>query len=212
MPRTEPFESHADLYLKWFEDHPHAYASELAAVRELWPEGARGMEVGVGAGHFAEPLGIGVGVEPSATMRRLAASRGITVRDGTAEDLPFPDASFDAVLMVTTICFVDDPERSLREIHRVLVPGGVVVIGYVDADSALGREYLERKDRSHFYRVATFYGSRRIRELLEHCGFRGLEFRQTLFRHPDRMSAPDPVEKGFGRGGFVAVRAVKEKD
>ena len=54
--RIQPFEQHADRFESWFQRHPAAYASELAAVRELWPAPADGLEIGVGAGHFAARL------------------------------------------------------------------------------------------------------------------------------------------------------------
>jgi len=134
MSKTDAFETHVDRYEAWFEQHPAAYESELRAVRELWPPRANGMEIGVGAGHFAGPLGIKTAVEPAAAMRRAAARRGIHAVDGIAERLPFPDARFDAVLMVTTLCFVDDPERAAREMYRVLRPAGCAVVGFVDRE------------------------------------------------------------------------------
>ena len=68
------------------------------------------MEIGVGTGRFAEPLGFREGVEPSPAMAERARRRGLEVTDGVAENLPLPDATYDVALMVTTICFVDDLE------------------------------------------------------------------------------------------------------
>ena len=209
MNRITPFEQHAGRYESWFERHPAAYASELAAVRELWPARADGLEIGVGAGHFAAPLGIGRGVEPAAAMRERAAARGIAVVDGVAERLPFPDARFDAVLMVTAICFVDDPAQSVREMQRVLRPGGCAVIGFVDRQSLLGRAYEKSKDASRFYAPARFFSVSDVTALLVDAGFVALEHRQTLFAHPDGMQVPDPVRAGFGEGAFVVVSGLK---
>lgn len=210
--RIQPFEQHADRYESWFARHPAAYASELAAVRELWSAPADGLEIGVGAGHFAAPLGIGQGVEPAAAMRERAVARGIAVVDGVAEHLPFPDARFDAVLMVTAICFVDDPAQSAREMFRVLRPGGCAVIGFVDRQSPLGRAYEEKKDTSLFYAPARFFGVADVAGLLADAGFAALEHRQTLFAHPDAMQEPDPVRTGFGEGAFVVVRGRKPEN
>ncbi len=58
MPETEPFDTYPDRYDDWFDRHPAAYQSELAVVGELWPEEGVGLEIGVGTGRFAEPLGI----------------------------------------------------------------------------------------------------------------------------------------------------------
>ncbi|MFB6273740.1 MAG: class I SAM-dependent methyltransferase [Salinibacter sp.] len=57
-------------------------------------------------------------------MRHRARRRGIDVREGVAEDRPYDVNRFDVVLLVTTICFVDDVEQSLAEAYRVLAPGG----------------------------------------------------------------------------------------
>jgi len=77
-----------------------AYISELLALRPFVPWLGRGIEIGVGSGRFAAPLGVQVGIDPSPAMLARAAARGITIVEGTAEDLPFADAGFDHALNV----------------------------------------------------------------------------------------------------------------
>lgn len=55
---TDPFEKYTNDYDAWFEEHPFVYQSELKAVSSLWPSSGRGIEIGVGTGRFAAPLGI----------------------------------------------------------------------------------------------------------------------------------------------------------
>jgi len=186
-----------------------AYESELQAVRELWPPGADGLEIGVGAGHFSGPLGIKVAVEPAAAMRQAAARRGIHARAGVAERLPFPDERFHAALMVTTLCFVDDPERAVREMFRVLRPTGCAVVGFVDRESVLGQMYERKRDSSAFYGEARFFSADEVCALLSGAGFVDLESRQTLFHSPEELREPDRVESGFGEGAFVVLRGWK---
>jgi SAM-dependent methyltransferase len=209
MPKTGPFEKHVDRYEAWFAKHPAAYESELRAVRELWPAEADGLEIGAGAAHFAGPLGIKTAVEPAAAMRAAAAKRGIHAVDGVAEQLPFADARFDAALMVTTLCFVDDPERAVREMYRVLRPGGCAVIGFVDLESDLGREYEHRRNASVFYAEARFFSADAVSALLSSAGFVDLESRQTLFRRPETIREADLIEPGYGKGAFVVVSGRK---
>jgi ubiquinone/menaquinone biosynthesis C-methylase UbiE len=123
MPKISPFEKYAEQYEMWFEKNRWVYEAELRAVKAMMPNGGRGVEIGVGTGRFAEQLGIKNGVEPSKRMRDFAQKRGIRALDGVAEKLPFDDSEFDFVLMVTTVCFVDDISKALMEDHRVLSAG-----------------------------------------------------------------------------------------
>ena len=209
MAQTDVFDQHVDAYEAWFDRHPQAYASELEAVRALLPQTGVGLEVGVGTGRFAAPLGVRLGVEPSAAMRRIAEARGVAVVDGTAEALPFPDEAVDYVLMVTTLCFLDDAGQAMREIHRVLRPGGALVLAFIDRESRLGRRYEEHRANSTFYRAAHFHSPDEIKRLLLAAGFQALIFRQTLFGEPSAMQQPDPVREGYGEGAFVVIRGEK---
>ncbi|USS40519.1 class I SAM-dependent methyltransferase [Thermococcus aggregans] len=209
MPKTEPFEKFRERYEAWFERHRHAYLSELEAVRKLLPKEGKGAEIGVGTGRFAAPLGIKLGVEPSKAMAEIARKRGIEVIEGTAENLPFPDESLDYLLMVTTICFVDDPEKALREAYRVLKPGGALIIGFVDRNSPIGQEYERNKEKSVFYREARFFFTDELLELLKKVGFRKFEIVQTLFHRLDEIREVEPVKPGYGEGSFVVINAVK---
>jgi SAM-dependent methyltransferase len=210
MPGVNAFDDNVDRYEQWFVDHPLAYVSELRAVRELLPTNGSGLEIGLGTGRFAAPLDITKGIEPSRSMAELARKKGIEVVPGVAEHLPFRDGEFAFALMVTTVCFLDDRDMAFREVHRVLKPGGSFVVGFVDRDSPLGKEYQTRKDASAFYKHATFYTTKDIISALEQAGFGSLEFRQTLFKPLDEMVEIEPVKEGSGQGSFVVVRALKQ--
>jgi SAM-dependent methyltransferase len=209
MPRTGPFDEHFNAYEKWFSRNPYVYRSELEAVAHFIPADGKGLEIGVGSGKFAEPLGIHVGVEPSREMRRLARSRGITVFNAVAEKLPFPQGCFDFALMVTTICFVDDIEKSFREARRVLSNHGSFIIGFVDRDSPLGRIYQQRKEENLFYREATFYGCTEVISLLQRSGFQPPSVIQTVFGRLEEINRVQDFRTGHGEGGFVVIRAAR---
>ncbi len=209
MPGVESFDKNVKQYEQWFVDHPFAYVSELHAVRALLPATGNGIEIGVGSGRFAAPLGIRMGIEPSQAMTALAEKKGIEVLSGVAENIPCKDVEFDFALMVTTVCFLDDIDRAFREVHRILKPGGAFVIGFVDRESALGKEYQKRKGKSPFYRDATFYSVSELTEHLTRAGFSDFAFRQTLFKSPDDMTEADSVEEGHRKGSFVVLRGIK---
>jgi SAM-dependent methyltransferase len=201
------FDLHSRDYDAWFDAHPAAFKAEVEAVRQLMPANGAGIEIGVGTGRFAQALGLGEGIDPSAAMRAMAEARGIRVYEGVAEALPLPDGSYEVVLMVTTICFVDDPVKAFREAHRVLRPGGHLLVGFIDGTSDLGQRYASRKNESKFYRDAHFYTCADVIQALETAGFAIRSSRQTLFSDPEKPDDPDPILPGYGKGGFVVFLA-----
>jgi SAM-dependent methyltransferase len=209
VPRVEPFERHAQRYEAWFETHQAAYLSELLALRAFVPWTGHGIEIGVGSGRFAAPLGIRMGIDPSGAMRAIAALRGVETLGGTAESLPFAASSFDHALIVTTICFVDSPARMLAEAYRVLRPGGRLVIGFIDRESTIGQEYLAHQAENVFYREATFYSAADVESLMAEAGFRISDWGQTLSRPLAQTHEIEPLQQGTGYGAFVVVSAYK---
>lgn len=206
--RVKVFEENVERYEEWFDRHWYAYVNELNAVKLLLPKG-RCVEVGVGTGRFAAPLGVEIGVDPSKNMVKIAKKRCVEVVLSIAESLPFRTNSIDCILMVTTICFVSDPEKALDEAYRVLKPGGAIVIGFIDRESPIGREYERRKEESVFYKVATFFSTKELIDLLRRTGFTIDLVLQTLFRKLEEIDSIEPVKEGWGEGSFVVVKAIK---
>ena len=99
-------------------------------------EGVSGsvLEVGFGNGlnlrHYPAGVTEVVGIDPSPQAEALARADmdhcpfPIRVDRGSAEALPYGDASFDAVTVTWTLCTIPDPGRALQEMRRVLRPGG----------------------------------------------------------------------------------------
>ena len=210
MAKTQPFNEHLEQYEDWFVENRAVYESELQAMRTLLPQSRRAVEIGVGSGLFATPLGIQFGVEPSAKMRRLAKERGVRVIAGVAEYLPLRSSAFDLASMVTTVCFVDDVLASFREVHRILEPGGAFLLGFVDRTSRLGQLYETHKAENVFYRLATFYSTDELLDLLEQADFGQFETAQTVFGLLHEIKQPEPVKRGYGEGAFVVIRARKQ--
>ncbi|MFP4011949.1 MAG: class I SAM-dependent methyltransferase [Spirochaetaceae bacterium] len=209
MARTKPFDENSEQYENWFVEFKPVYESELAALRPLIPPEARAVEIGVGSGLFAKPLGIEEGVEPSRAMAERARRRGITVHEGVAESLPLESNTYDVALMVTTICFVDDLDASVDEMARILKSDGRIVFGFVDRDTPLGHVYQQYKDQDPFYRHATFYSASEAIEILRNHGFTPARAVQTVFGMLDQIREPQKPREGYGEGGFVALEAVR---
>ena len=78
------FETTWKEYDAWYDRHPALYRTELAALQRVVPSGM-GLEIGVGTGRFAAPLGVGFGLDPAIRMLRLAKERGLLVARGRGE-------------------------------------------------------------------------------------------------------------------------------
>lgn len=207
MAKVNPFEKHTSDYENWFEKNHFAYTSELNAIKEQLPKNGDGLEIGVGSARFAAPLGIEFGIEPSSRMRKIAKQRGIEVIGGIAENLPFANAQFDYILMVTTICFLDDIGKAFREAHRVLKKSGYFIVGFVDKSSTLGKLYEKNKNENKFYKVATFYSADEVISHLKQAGFGEFNFVQTIFHTLNEITEVEPVKNGLGQGSFIVISA-----
>ena len=101
-----------------------AWAEALAAVAEARPH--RVLDAGCGDGLFARAIAAPtvVGVDNAPAMVERARSRGVDARLASIEELPFGDAEFDVVVCNWTLYHLADVERGLRELARVVRPGG----------------------------------------------------------------------------------------
>jgi ubiquinone/menaquinone biosynthesis C-methylase UbiE len=210
MPKIEPFEKFTTQYEDWFEKNKFVYESELQAVRNLIPETGEGIEIGVGSGRFAVPLGIKFGIEPSPKMRQIAQSRGVKAINGVAEELPYENNKFTFILMVTTICFLDDIKTAFQEAYRVLKPKGCFILGFIDKNSLIGKVYQRHKKENVFYRIATFYSVEVVVFHLREVGFKNFQFIQTIFHNLMDIREIEPIKNGYGEGSFVVIRTIKE--
>jgi hypothetical protein len=86
-----------------------------------------------------------------------------------------------------------------------------LVVGFIDRDSPLGREYQARKAQSVFYRQARFYSVAEVVDLMDSTGFQDLAWVQTLFQDAATLRTPDPVCPGHGQGSFVVVRGTQTR-
>ena len=115
-------------------------------VADELPAGAKVLEVAPGPGYFAIELaklgGDVTGLDISHTFveiaRRNAAEAGVKVdfQHGNASQIPFPDSSFDFLLCRAAFKNFSEPVKALREMHRVLKPGGKALIIDLRRDAA----------------------------------------------------------------------------
>ena len=126
---------------------------EQAIVNRTLTGGGAIVEIGAGFGRLGRCY---VGkyreahmVEPATNLREIAErtyGARVSYHEASVYDLPFPADHFDAALMVRVFHHLDRPDAALREIHRILKPGGTLVFNYSNkrnlrriASHALGR-------------------------------------------------------------------------
>jgi len=209
MAGIEDFNKYFREYDLWFDRNELIYFSELNALRHLIPENGSGIEIGSGSGKFAIPLGIDLGIEPSEKMLEAAVNSGVKSIMGTAESLPVKNLVFDFALMVTTICFIDDPRKAFNEVFRILKDQGSFIVGFVDKMSRIGQSYLKKKEKSKFYKSAKFYSVPEIYGFITTAGFSIGKTVQTLFKGDN--SEVEYFKNGYGEGGFIGIQAIKKK-
>src|ERR687885_2084667 len=142
-PSACPYEQH------FFLELPHPFLTRARLRRILAPRpGERVLEVGPGTGYYT--LNVAQQLAPDGTLdildlqqqmldhtMRRAREHGITnivPTQGDAVALPYPDDTFDATYMTVTLGEIPDQNAALRELHRVLRPGGRLVVGEIFGD------------------------------------------------------------------------------
>jgi ubiquinone/menaquinone biosynthesis C-methylase UbiE len=184
------------------------FASDLLEVAALRP-GERVLDVACGTGvatrlamKHVGPGGRIAGLDVNPGM--LAVARSVTPPDtsiewyeGTAESIPLPDGSFDAVLCSLGMQFVPDKPAALREMHRVLAPGGRIVMNGVGPTppplAILGRalaEHVNPQAGGFVEQVFSLHDQRELEALVTAAGFRKV----AVESDGTRIALPSPVD------------------
>lgn len=192
--------------------------------------GAKVLDAGCGDGVLACAAAsrgaVVMGIDPDPAMLDTARARaeragvkaGFT--NGRVERLPFADASFDVVVAVTVLCFVDDASAALREMARVLRPDGRLVLG------ELGRWSLWAAIRrlrgwlgAATWKAARFRSGGDLRALVEQAGLRVTAIHGAVFYPPVGLCARvlAAIDPWLGRhttmgAAFIALAAAKSPD
>ena len=208
-----PFDDLALEYDAWFDRkgrlifsiEKRAFTDVLLSLPKPW------LEVGVGSGRFAEALGIEAGVDPSSKLLQIAKNRGINTFLGRGEQQLFGKESFGTVFLIVTLCFLDSPLDVLKEVNRVLIPSGKVVMGLILRESHWGALYMQKKKEGHhFYRYAKFYSCNEVVRLLVKAGFVTERIVSTLSQKPGEVQhVEEPKEGYFPDAGFTVMVAGK---
>ena len=139
VPGAATFQTPADAYDRHVGRYSHALAQALVDAAGIRP-GQRALDVGCGPGALTGELAARLGpehvaaIDPSAPFADACRRRlpDVRVEIAAAEALPFPDCAFDAVLSQMVVNFMSDPRAGLREMRRVVCPGGTVAAAVWD--------------------------------------------------------------------------------
>ena len=166
---------------RWVGETEYALAARLLAARP----GDSLLDVGCGTGWFtrraaADEL-LATGLDPNADWldyARTHSSPALSWVEGDARTLPFADASFDHVLSIAALCFVDDERRAVAEAVRVARRG--FAIGWLNRASLL---YWQkgRGGGSGAYRGARWHSACEVRALFSGLPVRKLKLRSAIF-------------------------------
>lgn len=209
----------------WFDKNRNIFEAEFLAEKELFPGSENSVSIGVGSGLFASRLGIKKGVEPSENMANLARERGIDVKIGRAEKIPYENETFKTVLLSTVLSYCDDPLKALQESYRILKKDGYIVVSFLSREGSYSMLYdlarLEQKfdpvrAPEHpyplkFIKGASWMSTENVKKMLTKTKFADLEFVQTLTKHPHYSN--DEIEKpipGYQKGDYIVIRARKK--
>lgn len=218
------FEKEAEDFDVWFEKNRIIFESELLAEKHFLINPENAVSIGVGSGLFASRLGIKYGVEPAKGMADQARKRGIEVKIGSAEAIPFPDKKFDTVLLSTVLSYVKDAQKAVNEACRILRPGGHIVVSFLTREGSYAMMYdLAYVRGKHdplispkhpypvkFIRGTHWHSTEEITALLKEAGFVDLKFVQTLTKHPKYTDEEiEKPQEGYTKGDFVVVRGQK---
>ena len=158
-----------------------------AEALSLLPTNARILEVGAGTGlnfvHY--PVGAsGVATEPNSEMIRLAREKQkpsrVSLVQNCAEQLPFPDDSFDAAFATLVFCSVASPPAAFAELRRVVRSGGkIILLDHVRPGGLLGPLF----DLFNLFTVPLFddHMNRRTSELASLAGLEVVEVKRQAW-------------------------------
>ena len=172
--------------------------------------------------HFGRTVGIDIDEEAVASARRVHSDQGIEFQVMNALDTSFEDESFDVVVCNQMYEHVPEPQRMMREIRRLLAPGGVCYFGALNRlnviephygrnpflsylPKPLAHRYLQLLGRGDYY-YETLYTYSGLAALCSE--FTRIDYTEKVVRDPEKFAATDMITPGSvgQRGALVLLK------
>lgn len=176
-----------ETFVSQIEGREKTFAKSLKLIEQYKPSHGRLLDIGTAGGSFmavAKNTGWSVeGCEPNRWMCEWANKHyGLNIASGTVFDMKLQPESFDVVSLWDVLEHTPDPKSTLKECHRVLNPGGILVVNYPDIDSVvarlMGRRWVFLLS-IHLY----YFTTKTLSKMLKNLGFQVIKVRrhwQTL--------------------------------
>ncbi|MET9833561.1 class I SAM-dependent methyltransferase [Streptomyces sp. NPDC006385] len=186
---------------RWYDGCMHPYDRLLVGDGRAWVCGqasGRVLEVAVGTGRNLPyyPAGtevFGVDLCPEMLERArpggAASAAAVKLVEGSAAALPFPDACFDTVVCVLALCCMSDDRAAVREMHRVLRPGGRLLLLDHIPGSRLPVRVLQRMALPVLRLLSSAYHLCRPLLLAEEAGFTVIRRERYCLGMVERLTA-----------------------
>jgi ubiquinone/menaquinone biosynthesis C-methylase UbiE len=217
------FDKEADVYDQWYQTQMGAFVdrveTSLALEMIRVQPGMHVLDAGCGTGNFSiklKELGARVtGVDISREMLRIATEKStqkqmsIDFFEMDLGSLDFRDETFDAVISMAALEFIEEHETVMEEMYRVLKPGGQLLIGTINRDSAWGELYM-----SDAYQKNTIFRHATLKSLADLTAWRPGNLVNTgscLYIPPDAAESDftdekEAAAKGEVNGGFICAK------
>ncbi len=167
----------------WKMNRHHRPLQEFSMPFLKLPEKGRVLDVGCGGGFFIASMlkrapeshfyGVDyspLSVKKSRSFNHRAVKRGqVEIVEGSVSSLPFEDAFFDLVTASETIYFWPDPAKDVREVARVVKPGGMFAVCCDSADKTAAKKYTDH------IRGMTVYSAEELSAFFSGAGFVNIE-------------------------------------
>lgn len=223
----------AQRYDAWYETAlgrtAHGLEQGLVFSLAAAEPGQRALDAGCGTGIYALALakkGLNViGIDSSPEMLGLARSKAaaqhvnVEFAEASVQRLPFSDNEFDLVVTIGVLCFVNARSTALKEMRRVLKPGGRIVVGTLNAWSPWAfLRRLKALVKETVYSQAEFIPPPELESALLTAGFEDVEVKTCLFFLPINSALylkTAPLTESIGKiafprvGAFCAAAGVK---